>query len=286
MNESERVFTEVLGCDRTNLYLNKKSRLDKVYAKFISETLKRRICGEPLAYILGKCEFMGLEFKLNQDVLIPRPDTEILVETVLKYVPQCPSAQRSSYSASVHKCRSAQVKGVDILEIGTGSGCIAVSLAKFLPEGKIVATDISETALAIARENAELNNVADRVKFIQSDLFSACGLQPAACELIVSNPPYIPKAEIKKLQPEIKYEPSIALDGGKDGLDFYRRIIEESPRFLKKAGFLILEMGFDQCESIKRMFKLSGKFEVKEVIKDYNNIQRVIVARLNTADDR
>jgi len=291
MNETELLFTEVLNCDRASLYLNRQKILDKNISSKVSQVLKRRICGEPIQYILGKCEFMGLEFIVNKDVFIPRPETEMLVETALKYVSQCPSHQRPSYSALVHKCRSAQVNGVKILDIGTGSGCIAVSLAKFLPEAEIFATDISGPALKVARKNAGLNNVDERIKFFQSDLFAGFRRRRislrlmrvggfAGYDIIVSNPPYIPKAEIGKLAAEIQYEPVSALSGGGDGLDFYRRIIRESPGFLKKGGFLILEMGFGQCENIKEIFKLCKKLEVKEVIKDYNNIDRILVTRV------
>jgi release factor glutamine methyltransferase len=276
MNETELLFTELLNCDRASLYLNRQKSIGRHISQKISAVLKRRIRGQPLQYILGKCEFMGLEFKLNQDVLIPRPETEILVETALKYVSQLPSDQRPSCSASVHKCRSA---GVNILDIGTGSGCIAVSLANFLPSVKIIATDISYSALIVARENAKLNNVADRIKFVHSDLFAGLRVSGfASYDLIVSNPPYIPAQEIKKLSPEIQYEPVSALDGGGDGLDFYRHLIKESPGLLRKGGFLILEMGYNQNESIKEIFNSSEKFEVKEVVKDYNSIDRVVVA--------
>lgn len=257
MNETELLFTDILNCDRASLYLNKEKTLDRHIAAKVSRILKRRIYGEPIDYILGKCEFMGLEFRVNQDVLIPRPETEILVEVAIKQLSAC-----------------------RILEIGTGSGCIAVSLAKFLPKAKIVATDISEPALKVASGNAKLNNVESRISFIHCGLFYSKLLIPDSYNYIVSNPPYIPSAEIEELAPEIQYEPRIALDGGEDGLDFYRRIIQESPEFLMKEGFLILEMGFGQCENIKEIFKVCEKFEVKEIIKDYNDIERVIVGEL------
>jgi release factor glutamine methyltransferase len=277
MNETELLFTEVLNCDRASLYLNRQKTLDKNISSKISQVLKRRICGEPIAYILGKCEFMEGEFIVNKDVFIPRPETEILVEVVIRQLSALPAAAGFAFG------RSPQLSACKILEIGTGSGCIAISLAKFLPRVKIVATDISEAALKVARENARLNNLDGRIKFIQNNLFEGSCLNGlrglgAGYNIIVSNPPYIPKAEIRKLAVEIQYEPVSSLDGGQDGLDFYRHIIQESPGFLKKGGLLILEMGFDQCESIKEIFKFCEKFQVKEVIKDYNSIDRVIVA--------
>ena len=269
MNETELLFTEILNCNRQDLYLNKETFLDKAKASLISKALRRRLQGEPLQYILGKTEFMGLEFKVTPDVFIPRPETEILVEAVIDY------AYRLSPMAHC------------VLELGTGSGCIAISLAKYLSGFNITATDISRAALNIAKENAETNNVIDKITFLKSNLFESlaipacpaggCDMRYAIC---VCNPPYIPTQEIEKLQPEIRYEPAIALDGGKDGLDFYRRIIKEAPCFLREGGFLVMEMGFNQCMSIKEIFRLSGKFEIIDAIKDYNGIERVIVARV------
>ena len=139
------------------------------------------------------------------------------------------------------------------------------------------AIDISDTALEVALSNAKLNNA--KVNFIQSDLFNTYNLQPNTYDLIVSNPPYIPTQEIETLQPEVRYEPHMALDGGKDGLDFYRRIIDETPHYLRKDGFLIMEMGFNQKEGIKNIFQKSGYFEIIEFVKDYTNMDRVIIAK-------
>lgn len=259
MNESELLFTELLNCDRLSLYLNRDLRLDKDKSSAISCVLKRRIFAEPLQYILGKAEFMGLEFKVTPDVLIPRQETEILAEKVTEIVRQLP-------------CRP-----IKILDLGTGSGCIAISLAKFLPNAEISAVDISSRALAVAKENARLNKV--EIKFIRGDLFNAMhrGLSPF--DLIVSNPPYIPTAQIGSLQPEVRHEPSIALDGGKDGLDFYRKIISGCEKYLSECGLLIMEMGFGQRDEIGNIFQEVKNFRIREIIKDYNNIDRVIVAQ-------
>ncbi len=259
MNETELLFTDILNCNRLSLYLNKDIFLDKAKSSLVSGVLKRRIRGEPIQYILGKTEFMGLEFKVTPDVFIPRPETEILVEAVIDIV--------HSPQSTVHS----------ILDIGTGSGCIAVSLAKYLPDAEITAIDISENAIEIAKQNALSNNV--EINFLQSDLFSNCRLSTIDYGLIVSNPPYIASGEIKTLQPEIKYEPRTALDGGKDGLDFYGRIIDKAPAYLKKGGFLIMEMGFNQKDAIRNIFQKSGYFQIIELIKDYNKIDRVIIAK-------
>jgi len=261
MNETELLFTDILNCNHLSLYLNKDIFLDRAKSFLVSGVLKRRIRGEPLQYILGKTEFMGLEFKVTPHVFIPRPETEILVEKTIEIG------------------RSSELGVRSILDIGTGSGCIVVSLAKFLPNVNITAADISPKAIEIARCNALLNNVADKIKFIYSDLFTSYELRLMTYDIIVSNPPYISTAEIEALQPEVKYEPHMALDGGKDGLDFYRRIINKAPRYLRKDGFLIMEMGFNQKDAIKNIFQKTGYFEIIELIKDYNNIDRIIIAK-------
>lgn len=261
MNEAELLFTQIFNCDRASLYLNKERVLGRDNSSLVSSVLKRRISGEPIQYILGKTEFMGLEFKVNKDVFIPRPETEILAEVVIKIV------------------RDSKFMVNSILDLCTGSGCIAISLAKFLFNVKITATDISPKAIEIASYNARLNNVTERIEFIKSDLFTQYAIRNTQYDIIVSNPPYIPSAEIDNLQPEISYEPRIALDGGKDGLEIYRKIIHQAPRHLQQGGFLILEMGFNQAKEIKNIFQKYGNFKILKVIKDYNNIDRVIVAK-------
>ena len=265
MNEAELLLSEILNCDRLSLYLNKDLILDKDKTTLISSVLKRRIKGEPIQYILGRTEFMGLEFKVNRDVFIPRPETEILVEATVKIV---------------REFASSRVRELKILEIGTGSGCIGVSLAKLLPvEIEITATDISGAALEVAQDNAKLKAVAARIRFINSDLFAHHAIRNTQYDIIISNPPYVVTSEIDDLQPEISYEPRIALDGGIDGLDFYGHLINNSTNYLKEGGFLILEIGFNQREPIENIFQKSGNFRVIEVVKDYNGIDRVTVAQ-------
>jgi len=265
MNESELLFTQILDCNRADLYLNRDLPLAKDKAALVSSVLRKRCCGEPLQYILGKTEFMGWEFMVAPGVLIPRPETEILVEAAVKIAPRRPGAPAS------------QLK---VLDLGTGSGCIAISLAKFIKNINVTASDISGEALEIAKQNASLNNV--EIRFLQGDLFSNYDLRPMTYDLIISNPPYVPTAEIDTLQPEVRQEPAIALDGGRDGLDFYRRIIAEAPAYLRGEGFLIMEMGFNQCSAIKEIFNSCGKFRIVEVIKDYTHIDRVIVAKMKS----
>jgi len=256
MNETELLFTDILNCSRASLYLNSGELLTKDKASFVSAVLKRRIKGEPIQYILGKTEFMGFNFLVNKDVLIPRPETEIVVETAVKQL-SCVAA--------------------DILDMGTGSGCIAVSLAKLLPGSRITAVDISEKAVKTAQKNAVLNSV--KIDFLVSDLFSGRKLRDKKFDLIVSNPPYIPSSDIERLHSEVRHEPRIALDAGDDGLYFYRRLAREASRYLKEAGSLVMEIGFDQEGAIKNILQKSGYFEIMELVRDYSGINRVVIAK-------
>lgn len=261
MTEVEILFSEILKCGRLDLYLERSRVLPLEQVSRIASALERRIKGEPLQYILGKTEFMGLEFKVSPDVLVPRPETEILVEKALEV------CSRLTVDSSQ----------LNILDIGTGSGCIAVTLSKLLPKTKVTAIDISDKALEIAKQNAELNNVS--VNFLKSDLFSSCQLPTTSYQLIVANPPYIPSQDIGKLQQEVQHEPKLALDGGQDGLDFYRRIIAQAPAYLKEGGLLLLEIGFGQTQAIGNILESSGKFKIMEVAKDYHNIDRVMTTK-------
>ncbi len=261
MNEAELLFSSILNCERLSLYLNKQSVLDRDSAHSISSALSRRIKGEPIQYILGKTEFMGFEFKVTPDVLIPRPETEILVEVTMKQL----------------SALSSQLSALKVLDVGTGSGCIAVALAKLFPGVKIDALDLSGNALEIARENAKVHNV--NINFIPSDLFSNNKLLLNTYDIIISNPPYIASEEIDKLQPEIKWEPHMALDGGIDGLDIYRKLIPGSLYYLRPGGYLIMEIGFNQARSLKNIFRKYEDFEIIDVVRDYNDIERVIVAQ-------
>ncbi len=261
MNETELVFTEILNCNRPSLYLDKDLPWDKDKSTSVSSVIKRRISGEPLQYIFGKTEFMGLEFRVTPDVLIPRPETEILAEETIEYV--------RNLGPGSHNIR--------VLDMGTGSGCIAVSLAKFLPRIRVEAVDVSSGALEVSRANARLHKLD--INFILSDLFKSEALKPDSYDIIVTNPPYIPTAQMDSLGIEIKWEPAIALDGGRDGLDFYRRIICDAPVYLKENGFLAMEMGFNQAGAIKNIFRDSPGFKILKTVKDYAHLERVIVAK-------
>lgn len=258
MNEAELVLTHVLNCNRLSLYLNKDISLDSDKSVLLSAILKRRILGEPVQYILGETEFMGFKFKVDNRALIPRPETEILVET------------------AIGELKQMGITSPQVLDLGTGSGCIAVAIAKTLPKADVWASDISTVALQLARENTCLNNV--EIKFIQSDIFDALKLEDDKFDLIISNPPYVSTEEFNSLAKEISFEPELALKGGIDGLDFYRRIITQAAAYLKGNGLLIFEVGINQAYFVKEMLEKES-FEQLTLIKDYNNIERIVMAR-------
>lgn len=261
MQESELLFSEILGCDRAALYFDKSIMFTKKESAQVASVLRRRMRGEPIDYILGKTEFMGLEFQVTPEVLIPRPETEILVETALLSV----SGKRPAAG------------GVRILDVGTGSGCIAVSLAKLLPSARVDALDISGKALSVARENASLHGVT--IEFIHGDAYTLYALRHTQYDMIVSNPPYIATGQIDTLQTEIQYEPRLALDGGSDGLAFYRAIAFSAPQLLKEKGMLILEVGSGQRNEVKKILQNHENLEIMNIVKDYSGIDRVIVAQ-------
>ncbi|MCX5712588.1 MAG: peptide chain release factor N(5)-glutamine methyltransferase [Candidatus Omnitrophica bacterium] len=261
MNEAELLFSRMLKCDKLSLYLNRKTKLGRKNGEFASLVLRKRVSGYPLQYILGKADFFGEEFLVTEAVFIPRPETEILVETALKL--------------------GLRVKGkglkLNILDLGTGSGCIAIFLAKLLHGADITATDISVKALEVAKENARLHHV--NINFIQGDLFDTYPLPLTTYHLIVNNPPYIASQEINKLQPEISFEPRMSLDGGKDGLDFYRKIIKQAPLYLKDDGILAFEIGFDQLARIEKILQKQPNMRIIDIIRDYAGIERVVIAQ-------
>lgn len=214
----------------------------------------------PVQYIIGKTEFCGLEFLVNEDVLIPRPETEMLVESTLGILKE---GRRAGDELS-------------ILDLCTGSGNIAIALTKNLHDCKIVASDISKNALLTARRNAAMNGVSEDINFVESDLFRNI---EGRFDIIVSNPPYIARHEFPELQQEVLKEPRIALDGGEDGLDFYRRIITDAPGHLKDNGYLIVEIGYGQLRSIENIIRGVTGMKPVEVKKDFNGIDRVVVVK-------
>ena len=222
------------------------------------KNVKRHILGEPIQYITGKQEFMKLNFLVTKDVLIPRQDTEILVEEVINI--------------------AKKIENPIILDLCTGSGAIAVSLAKYVNNVKIFATDISPKALEIAKKNAEFNGVKNNIDFIESDLFNK--IKNLKFDIIVSNPPYIETDEIKKLTKDVQNEPIQALDGGKDGLTFYRKIAEDASEFLNIHGFLCLEIGYNQKQKVKQILEKQKRYINIYCKKDLCENDRVVVAQL------
>ncbi len=264
--DAELLLLHVTGQSRSSLFLHRNDRCSMEENEFYSELIKRRSTGEPVQYITGSQEFMGLEFKVGPSVLIPRQDTETLVEKALEAAGRMTGALR-------------------ILDMCCGSGAIAVSMAHFLPDAQILACDISRAALQTAAENAERNGVTDRVEFLYSDMFSAFkeGNHPGredVFDLILSNPPYIRSDVIPTLQREVAdHEPVGALDGGSDGLFFYRILAEEAWQYLKKDGMLFMEIGHDQAEDVLSLLSSGEHYIDAAVIRDLAGLDRVVRCR-------
>lgn len=253
-NESEILIENFTNLKKIDLIINRNLEIDEIKVEKIKEKIELRKKNMPLQYIIGNQEFMGLKFKVNKHTLIPRQDTEILVEKLIEIFKD-------------KKC--------EILEIGSGSGAISISLAKMIKKSKVTSVDISKKALEISKKNAKLNNVFKKIDFIKSDVFEKIDKK---FDLIVSNPPYIKSKEIKKLQKEVSmYEPKLALDGGKDGLNFYRNITSNAHKFLKQNGILAFEIGDNQSEDVKKIMNDSFKITV---YKDLQKIDRAIIGRL------
>lgn len=237
-----------------------------------------RAKGKPLQYILGRTEFMGFEFKVRPGVFIPRPETELLVEEALKLclnadARRCNADTRRFIKESICDHPRFICENLRILDVGTGSGNIAISLTKLISKCKIVAIDTSLKAIELSKENAAMHNALDRIEFLQTDL--AC--LNIDFDMIVSNPPYIPSKDLYNLPPEVRYEPLTSLDGGESGISFHRRIIEYSKRYLNKQGYLLMEIGQGQAEDIQDLAINLYGLKIIERLKDYNGIERVIV---------
>ncbi len=246
----------ILKKDNTYIIANANKEMSRDEENKLQESIQKIKDGFPLQYITHNQEFMGINFEINQNVLIPQPDTEILVENTIGLVLGNKSLENQEDSK----------KTMQILDLCTGSGAIAVSLKKYLPDVKIFASDISEKALEVAKKNAKNNNV--EIEFIKSDMFENIHEK---FDIIVSNPPYIKSEEIEKLSKEVQNEPKVALDGGKDGLKFYKIISREIKNYLKENGTLLMEIGYDEANEVMKLFENST------CIKDYANNDRVII---------
>ena len=254
---SKILLKNILNVDSSYLLINSEKEINKETENKYKKGIEDLKSGKPLQYITNKQEFMGLDFYVDENVLIPQPDTEILVEEVIEI--------------------AKRMEKPKILDLCTGSGAIAISIAKNVPSAEVWAIDISEKALEVAKKNA--NNLQAKVKFKKSNLFN--NINKTKFDIIVSNPPYIKKADIKLLSNEVQKEPEIALDGGYDGLDFYRKIASQAIDYLKFGSYLCFEIGFDQQEDVTEIIKNTKHFNNTYCKKDLFGNDRVIVTKVN-----
>jgi release factor glutamine methyltransferase len=258
----ELLLAHVLKMPRMKLYLNFDRTLQPAELDALREMVKRRGNREPLQHIVGSTSFCGLEIAVNRHVLIPRPETELLAERAWKFA--------ATVTGSAPK----------VLDLCTGSGCLAIAVAENCAKAEIYATDISPEALAVARDNASRNNLSSRVQFFEGDCFAPLP-EKIQFDLIVSNPPYIPSSEIETLQTEVRdHDPRLALDGGADGLEFYRKIAGEAKRFLSANAQIMLEFGDGQATAIRGIFETQG-WNVLGVEQDFTGKERMLIAALS-----
>lgn len=263
--EGEILIEYITGMSRENLYMKMEDIFPPEYFDLYMEQVERRASKVPLAYITGTKEFMSLEFYVNPSVLIPRPETEILAESIIE------------------KVREKKLREPLILDIGTGSGAIAITLAKYIPSSIIYATDISEKALNVAVENALKHNVSREITFLSGDLFEPLEDYKNFFDVIVSNPPYVSEDDKEKLSPELSFEPPEALYSKKDPLFFYKKIIPLSAYYLKGPGILAFEIGFGHADKVRFLFE-KERFENILVKKDLAGIDRVIMGERRQQD--
>ncbi|MCI2429360.1 peptide chain release factor N(5)-glutamine methyltransferase [Candidatus Acetothermia bacterium] len=242
--EAEILVAYALGIDRLDLYLQPERALTEAQRQRLRDLAQRRMNGEPLQYLLGSALFYNADLQLSPAVLIPRPETEELVERIVKDFLRPPQS---------------------VLDLGTGSGAIAIALAKAWPQSQMVAVDLSEEALVVAEQNALSNGVHEQIRFVRSDWYGALA---ESFDLIVSNPPYLRRGELDRLQREVRREPRRALDGGPDGLEAITRIITESSRFLNSNGRLYLEIDSDQGKCVRDLLVAAGKFYEIDLLPD------------------
>jgi release factor glutamine methyltransferase len=256
----ELLLAHALSMPRMKLYLNFERPLSAVELDAVRALVQRRGQREPLQYIVGSTSFCGLEMALDHRVLIPRPETELLAERAWKFLQHCPEPAVS-------------------LDLGTGSGCLAIALARNVPSTEVHATDFSAEALEVAQSNARNHEVYDRIRWHQGDFLAAVPAE-TRFDLIVSNPPYIPSSRIKTLEPEVReHEPRGALDGGADGMDFYRRMAAQARPFLRPGGRVMVELDDDGAEATREIF-LRENWTIEAIEKDHNQTPRILIAHL------
>ena len=252
--EAKILLKYILQKEESYIIANANTQLTKMQENELINCINKITEGYPLQYITNQQYFMGLSFYVDENVLIPQPDTEILVETVIKNITELGIKNKFDLG------------NMKVLDLCTGSGAIAISIKKYLPEVQVFASDISKNALKIAQKNANNNKV--KINFIESNMFENIS---KTFDVITSNPPYIKTEEIRKLSKQVQNEPKLALDGGKDGLDFYKIIAKEGPKHLNKNGVILMEIGYDQGQAVTNLFKNS------KCIKDYAGNSRVVV---------
>ena len=272
--EAEILLAHALGTERIGLYLAYEREVEADARARFREWVQRRADGEPTRYLVGGCEFMSLAFKVGPGCLIPRAETELVVEEVMarcgKTRGRAPAAEGASAGAAVA-----------VIDLCTGCGCVAVSVAVHMPESNVVATDLSAPALAIARANAAAHGVGERVTFLEGDLYDALGAAGALpADFLVANPPYVAEAEWETLQPEIRnHEPRKALVAGPEGTEVFERIVRGAPAHLKPEGTLLVEIGAGQGPAVQNMAAQVRGLEGIEIRKDYAGHDRMLVAR-------
>lgn len=263
--DAEVLMADLLDMERINLYVKYDYPLKSNEIDSYREMIKKRAQRLPVAYITEKKEFMSLEFRVKEGVLIPRPDTENLVEAVIEY------------------CSEQELENPQIIDVGTGSGAIAVSLAHYIDDAKVVGVDLSAAALKVARQNMEKHELSERMSILKSDLLSEfIKREIKGIDIIVSNPPYISEAEMETLAPELKKEPVKALKAGEDGLEYYKRLIPEAEKVLKDGGRIFLEIGYQQAEAVSNLF--GEKWSQVEVEKDYSENDRIVSALFKSGE--
>lgn len=269
------------GLTRSQMFMKWADEIEDVWCDNYLDIVHKRALGEPLQYITGVQNFMGIDFKVNKNVLIPRQDTERLVENA-RIIVESKITKKTvdADSPYIYEAVAAR-KNWKIFDLCCGSGAIGISMAKLCPNvKKVLCTDISGEALAVAKENAQLVGTGKKVEFALGNMFEPVGKR-TKFDMIISNPPYIESSVIPTLQKEVRdYEPMLALDGGADGLDFYRAIIAKASEYLDKKGILMLEIGYNQAEQIKAMIEATNAFAKTEIIRDYGGNNRVVIALL------
>ncbi len=266
--EAGMLLAYLLNCERVDLYLDREREISKEIEEKYIALVRKRCMGVPIQYIIKHKEFMGLDFYVDERVLIPRADTECIVEYVIEYA------------------KNLKVDKLEIIDVGTGSGAISISLAYYLsnfPKAFVTAVDIDEGALAVAKQNAAFHRLESRIKFIKSDMFSALnGNEGDGFDIMVSNPPYIRSDDIEKLEKQVRdFEPRHALDGGGDGLYFYRRLAVEALPFLKDGSLWVVEVGYDQAHEVAEILKKAKCYRDISFIKDLQGYDRGVAAILD-----